>query len=110
MLGLNNFDYYTEEEVKRCLIEEYSGPTEEVNKYDILIAYEETNDYGSSSWFLLEEKETKNLFEVYASRSSWYSYEGQWYPTPTTATLLKSSHLATRAKDIPEVKIFIQHL
>lgn len=110
MLGLNNFQDYSEEEVKACLVEEYSGPTEEVNKYDILIAYEETSDYGSSSWFLLEEKETKKLFEVYASRSSWYSYEGQWYPTPTTATLLKSSHLATRVKDIPEVKIFIQQL
>lgn len=62
----------TEEEIKRHLISEYGAPQVALDKLDILIAYESVGRWGcdSSSFFLVQDKATKDLFEVHGSHCS----------------------------------------
>ena len=64
----------------------------EVEKYEILIAYESVGSWGcdSSSWFLLKEKATGKLFETHGSHCSCYGFEGQFEPEETTVEYLQS--------------------
>lgn len=92
-LYLEDLEGYTQEEIKEHLVKEYKADEHEVDKYDILIAYESVggSSYDSSSWFLLQDKETGNIFESYGSFCSFHGFDGQFYPEETTVEYLKSA-------------------
>jgi len=93
-LFLGDFDGDTEADVKNHLLVDYEAPAEEVDKYDILIAYESVGDYGcdSSSFFLLRNRETGELYENHGSHCSCYGFEEQFEPEETTLEYLQSEH------------------
>lgn len=82
----------TEEEIKEGIVISYETSAKNVNKYDIIIAYQSVGDYGcdSSSFFLLRNKKTKKLYENHGSHCSCYGFEGQWKPELTTIEYLHS--------------------
>ena len=81
-----------QEEVYRHISYSYKVPIEEVQKYEILIAYESVGKWGcdSSSWFLLRDKEDGKLYETHGSHCSCYGFEGQFEPEETTVEYLQS--------------------
>jgi len=91
-LYLEDLDGMTEEEIINHIITEYEAAKEDVNKYDILIASEEREMCEGSSWFLLRDKETGNLYENHGSHCSYYGFEEQWEPEETTLKYLKSAN------------------
>lgn len=86
----------TDEEIRSHLTEEYEyeASKEDVDKYDILIAYESVGSWGcdSSSFFLLRERNTGELYENHGSHCSCYGFEGQFEPEVTTLEYLKSDN------------------
>lgn len=86
----------TEEEIRRHLIEDYEASKEDLDKYDILIAYESVGSWGcdSNSFFLLQEKSTRKYFGVYGSHCSCYGFEGQFEPEEHSLEYLKSKHFS----------------
>lgn len=108
MIALADLIDYTEEEVLYNLSHNYSGEKSgfdyvEITENDIiiaeqklqcmsvLVAYESVGDSGcdSSAFYLLQNKENKELFEVHASHCSCYGFEGQLDLEPTTIEALK---------------------
>jgi len=108
-LFLEDLSEMTEEEVKNHIAEEYSGsesgfdygnPCNEdkqetakiLNDFNILIAYESVGSWGcdSSSYFLLQHKETGNFQEFSAGHCSCYGFEGQFDLQDATIEYLKS--------------------
>ena len=86
-----------ENEVKNHISVEYAEKNEaelrkELNKFKILIVYESVGSWGrdSSSFFLIQSKKNKELFEVHGSHCSCYGFEGQWSPKKTSIEYLKS--------------------
>ncbi|HWQ74514.1 MAG TPA: hypothetical protein VN441_04300, partial [Syntrophomonas sp.] len=63
-----------------------------IDKFDILIAYESVGSWGcdSSSFFLLRDKSTGDLYENHGSHCSCYGFEGQFEPEKTTMEYLVS--------------------
>jgi hypothetical protein len=94
LLVLEDLKDMSEEEVRDHIGEEYEVNREVVDQYDILIAYESVGSWGcdSSSFFLLKNKETGQLFENHASHCSCYGFEEQFEPEETTVEYLKSEH------------------
>jgi hypothetical protein len=95
-LFLEDLANFTEDQIKEHLIEEYQARKSEVEMYDILIAYESVGSFGcdSTSFFLLKDKESGELFEVHGSHCSCYGFETQFEPSPTTIEYLKSNHFS----------------
>lgn len=64
----------------------------DLSRFNILIAYESVGSWGcdSTSWFLLQEKETGFYFEFSGSHCSCYGFEGQYKPDKTEIEYLKS--------------------
>lgn len=91
-LTLADFVGKTETEIKQHLIDSYEATREEVNRFDILVAYECEDSYEGSSHFLLRERATGNVFEVHGGHCSCYGYEGQFKPEATTKKYLLSEH------------------
>jgi hypothetical protein len=93
ILKLEDLAGMTVKEIRDHLVEEYEATRDEVNKYEILVAYESVGSWGcdSSSFFLLREKKTGKLYEVHGSHCSCMGFEGQFSPEKTTKTYLKSS-------------------
>lgn len=91
MLVLEDLKEMSEDEVKTHLIYEYSADSEKLDKFEILIAYESVGSWGcdSSSFFLLRDKETQELFEIHGSHCSCYGFENQFTPESTTIEALK---------------------
>ena len=91
-LFLGDLKNMTERGIVDHICESYESKEEDVNKYYILIAYESVGRWGcdSTSWFLLRDKKSKELFENYGSHCSCYGFEGQWKPEPTNIDYLKS--------------------
>jgi hypothetical protein len=91
-LFLEDLAKKTDAEVRAVLLNDYQATQEELDRFNILIAYESTGSWGcdSSAWYLLRDKKTKALFEVHASHCSCYGFEGQFKPEPTTLKYLKS--------------------
>lgn len=91
-LFLEDLKDYTEEQVRLHLKQDYDSSHEEVDRFDILIAYESVGDWGcdSSSFFLLRDKETNELYENHGSHCSCYGFEGQFTPEKTSLEYLKS--------------------
>lgn len=76
------------------IVKEYDAKREDVERFDFLVAYESVGNWGcdSSSWFLLRDKGTGELYEVSGSHCSCYGFEGQWEPSATTLGYLQSEH------------------
>jgi hypothetical protein len=93
-LYLEDLKDLTEAQIKKHLVSEYNADEKEVNKYKILLAYESVGSWGcdSSSFFLLQEKKTKKLFEVHGSHCSCYGFEDQFTPELSDVKYLKSEH------------------
>ena len=93
-LYLEDLSGCSEDEVKKHIVSSYEADEKEVEKYEILIAYESVGSWGcdSSSWFLLKEKATGKLFETYGSHCSCYGFEGQFEPEETTVEYLQSDN------------------
>lgn len=91
-LFLKDLSGLTEEQIAEHLVEQYGAERKDVDRFDILIAYESVGSWGcdSSSWFLLQERKTKKLFETHGSHCSCYGFEGQWCPELTTKKYLQS--------------------
>ena len=91
-LYLEDLSGCSEDEVKKHIVSSYEADDKEVEKYEILIAYESVGNWGcdSSSWFLLKEKATGNLFETRGSHCSCYGFEDQFEPEETTVEYLQS--------------------
>ncbi|PHE75142.1 hypothetical protein [Bacillus wiedmannii] len=94
LLVLEDLKDMSEEELRDHIVEDYEVEHEELDKYDILIAYESVGSWGcdSESFFLLNNKETGQLFENHASHCSCYGFEHQFEPEETTVEYLQSEH------------------
>ncbi len=68
--------------VKEHILSSYQAAKSVLNKYDILIAYESVGAYGcdSSSFFMLQDKETGKFAVATGSHCSCYGFEGQFSP------------------------------
>lgn len=91
-LFLEDLAGYMDEEVRGHIENSYEVSREEVDKYDILIAYESVGSYGcdSSSYFLLKHKDSGVLYETFGSHCSCYGFEGQFQPEVTSIEYLRS--------------------
>lgn len=93
-LFLEDLANMNEEEIRKHLAYEYEAKQEEIDRFDILIAYESVGSWGcdSSSFFLLRDRVTGELFENHGSHCSCYGFEGQFEPEETTVEYLKSDN------------------
>lgn len=91
MLTLEDLKSCSEEEIKNHLISQYTADPNVLDGLEILIAYESVGSWGcdSSSFFLLKNKETGELFEVHGSHCSCYGFEDQFDLESTTTEALK---------------------
>lgn len=93
-LFLADFEGDTEDQIRAELTGEfgYRAPKELVDRFDILIAYQSVGSWGcdSSSFFLLRDRNTGELFENHAGHCSCYGFEDQFMPEPTTLAYLRS--------------------
>lgn len=91
-LHLEDLKDMTDEEVREHIRSEYETDSKEVERFDILIAYESVGNWGcdSSSFFLLKDRKTGQLYENNGSHCSCFGFEGQWKPEETTIEYLKS--------------------
>lgn len=91
MIALEDLKGLNEDDVRKHIVEDYEADKDQVNKYDILIAYESVGSWGcdSSSWFLLKDRETGRLFEASGSHCSCYGFEGQFEPEQTDVASLQ---------------------
>ena len=92
-LALEDLKEMSPNDVLKHFLGEYQAEPSEVARFDVLVAYESVGAYGcdSSSWFLLREKATGDLFEVAGSHCSCYGFEGQFEPEATSVKYLKSA-------------------
>ena len=89
MLAINDYEGYTEDEVKEDIINNYSGgEIEEISKEDIIkklqnldILIASLEDFGceESSLFLFKSKISSNFYFMQGSHCSCYGFEGQFY-------------------------------
>lgn len=102
-LFLEDLKGHTQAEVKAHLIKEYGATKEDMKRFRIEIAYESVGAWGcdSSSFFLLREKSTGDLYEVHGSHCSCFGFEDQFEPEKTTLQYLKSDkfHFTTGGYD-----------
>lgn len=110
-LYLEDLKEMTQKEVKNHLVENYAGDAKgfdygDPNKKDkiklkkilknfkVIIAYESVGSWGcdSSSFFLLERKSDKALFEIHGDHCSCFGFEGQFEPEETSKQYLKSDN------------------
>ena len=91
-LFLEDLKDFTEGEIREHFLSEYEAKKEDIDKFDILIAYESVGSWGcdSSSFFLLRDRETNELYENHGSHCSCYGFEGQFEPEKTSLEYLKS--------------------
>lgn len=103
-LYLEDLAGLTEEEVKEHIVLCYEAAQQEVDRFDILIAYESVGswDCDSSSFFLLKEKETGKLFTNYGLHCSCHGFEDQFQPEETTVEFLKSDKFYVPTGDYDE--------
>lgn len=92
-LFLEDLEGMEENEIKQHLVRNYEAKREDIDKFEILIAYESVGSWGcdSSSFFLLKDKETNELYENHGSHCSCYGFEGQFSPEKTSVDYLKSN-------------------
>lgn len=66
--------------------------SDELKKYKVMVAYESVGSWGcdSSSYFLLQNRETGIFYEFSGSHCSCYGFEGQFDPQEAPLEYLKS--------------------
>lgn len=91
-LFLEDLTDKTDEELRKHIESEYETNPGELDNYEILIAYESVGSWGcdSSSFFLIKNKKTQELYEVNGGHCSCYGFEGQWIPDKTNLEYLNS--------------------
>lgn len=91
-LLLEDFEKMSLEEARDKIFEAFEVARDEIDKFQILIAYMSVGRYGSdsSAWLLLRRCEDGALYEVHGSHCSCYGFEGQFGPEATTKEYLKS--------------------
>ena len=91
-LYLEDLKGLSQDEVKQHISSNYDYPLQQLDKYDVLVAYESVGSWGcdSSSWILLRAKVTGDLYENHASHCSCYGFEEQFEPEITTVEYLQS--------------------
>ena len=91
-LYLEDLAGLTQSQVAEHISREYEIPLSEVNKYKILVAYESVGSWGcdSSSWFLLQDRKSSELYETHGGHCSCYGFEGQFEPEETNLAYLNS--------------------
>lgn len=72
--------FSTEEQVREDIAAEFEITRAEIDRFEILLASNESLAYCGSIKLLLREKATGKLFEVNASHCSCHGYEGQFEP------------------------------
>jgi hypothetical protein len=90
-LYLEDFNNLTAKEVRAKIAYDF-GLTNELDRFEVLIAYMSEGSFGcdSSAWLLLRDRNTRELFEVHGSHCSCYGFEGQFSPEITTVEYLRS--------------------
>lgn len=88
---------FTEAAVIDHVVQAYQEDISVVKKYRFLIACEHEDSYDGSSYFLLKDKKTGDLFEVHGGHCSCYGFEGQFKPEGTTIDYLQSEHYPNRS-------------
>lgn len=119
-LYLEDLSGMSEEEVKQHIVSSYEVEPSIVDKYEILVAYESVGSWGcdSSSWILLKEKSTGDLFETNGSHCSCYGFEGQFEPEETSVEYLQSDRFyfccggydGNEAENVSKVKKYLSKL
>jgi hypothetical protein len=110
MLAIEDLLGKTEAEVKGHLVYQYSESnsaeemkfvSDQLEKLDVLIAYESVGSWGcdSTSFFVFKDKETGKLYEMHGSHCSCYGFEGQFRLEETTAEALKSRVREARSRN-----------
>jgi len=89
---LEAYAAFTHEEVAQDIAYSYQVERPYVDRFHILVAYLSSPDYEESSYFLLLEKSTGDLYEVSGSHCSCYGFEGQFETEKTDITYLLSPH------------------
>lgn len=87
-LLLGDFAGETVAEVRRHMVEVFEITKEDLEPYEILIAFEDDGGWEGWNFFLL--RKGNRLFENNGSHCSCYHYEGQFNPEPTTLAYLRS--------------------
>jgi hypothetical protein len=98
MITLGDLRGKTEHEIKEHLSYQYGigweideVVVECLKNLNILIAYESVGDWGcdSTSYFLLKDKISDELFEIHGSHCSCYGFENQFDLEPMTLEAIK---------------------
>lgn len=91
-LALEDLSGYTDQQIRDHWIASWEIAKVVADAFNPVAAYESVGDFGcdSSGWFLLQNRETGELFEVHGSHCSCYGFEDQFTPEPTTLEYLKS--------------------
>jgi hypothetical protein len=113
MLAIEDLLGKNEAQVKQHIAEQYAEDfyiqsiklvQDELDKLDVLIAYESVGSWGcdSTSFFVFKNKETGELYEMHGSHCSCYGFEGQFRLEPTTVEALKSRVEEARSRNQEE--------
>jgi hypothetical protein len=113
MLAIEDLLGKTEAEIKGHLVRRYSEydtaedmqfVSEQLEKLDILIAYESVGSWGcdSTSFFVFRNRETGVMYEMHGSHCSCYGFEGQFRLEETSIEALKCRVENARGKDEDE--------
>lgn len=91
-LFLADFAGMTTEEVKDKILSDYEISQDIIQDYEILVAYQHEGDWGcdSSSYLLLQHKQTGIFYEVRASHCNYYGFEQQFEPEEADESYLKA--------------------
>ena len=90
MLAVEDLAGNDEAEVRDHIVCSFQIEEEELDGFEVLIAYESVGDWGcdSSNWFLLRKDGV--LYENYGSHCSCMGFEEQWAPEETSVDYLLS--------------------
>jgi hypothetical protein len=90
ILKLADLKNISTDEIKKLLVDDYGADKKELDKLELLIAYESVGAYGcDSSAFYLFRRGTK-YFSVRASHCSCYGFEGQFQLESEPIELLRN--------------------
>ena len=114
MLAIEDLLGRTEDRVKQHIADNYAEEPydkeaakpiiEQLDKLEVLIAYESVGSWGcdSTSFFVFKDKETGTLYEMHGSHCSCYGFEGQFGLEETTVEALKSRVENARSRNQDE--------
>jgi hypothetical protein len=89
---LNDYAGLTYSDLVDDVVNSYCVERQYLDNYNILVAMVEGDGYEESSYFLLMEKSTGDLFEVHGSHCSCYGFEDQFCLEKTEMSYLLSDN------------------